>query len=179
MVRRHALALFLLLVFGASTAIAVALYQSSVTVSFNYIVPEGVQIQVMPPEWEWLPDQFPECNTTGLETCPGGDANGCLILGITPTNMPCVKEWHVVATDDLGAQGMAVQRWLYTTPTPTPTPEPTATPTPEPTPTATPIPTPSPSPSVTPTPKPTPTPTPGPCSTRLPNGKCKKGCICR
>lgn len=37
-------------------------------------------------------------------------------------------------------------------------------------------PAPSPTPEITPEPTPTPKP---PCSTRLPNGKCKRGCVCR
>lgn len=63
------------------------------------------------------------------------------------------------------------------TPTPAPTPAPTVAPTPAPQPTPTPTPTPVPSPS--PSPSATPKPSPSPCTTRLPNGKCKKGCICR
>lgn len=38
--------------------------------------------------------------------------------------------------------------------------------------------TPIPTPSPTPTPLPSPSPSPTPCDKRLPNGRCKKGCVC-
>lgn len=113
-------------------------------------------------------------------------------------NAPCYIDLTATATNDSGTQTTSTPVRIYVhplespSPTPTPdpmpsvtaTPSPTATPTPEPTatpaptPTATATPTPTPPPSPSPSPSATPTPTPPPCSTRLPNGKCKKGCIC-
>jgi hypothetical protein len=112
MKRRHFAPLILLLAL-TSVAIGAAIYQTStLEAQFTYQVPPGVVITVMADTWDW-PDFVPAC-----DNWPN-----------TPTVLPCVVEIHAVATDDLGAQATAVQRWLYQAP-PTPTPTPTPSPTP-------------------------------------------------